>query len=129
MAERKNGHLLKTTQALLFIGKVPKNYWGEVVLTTTYIIINRLPSRTLETKIPVEILNSFFLDGLIPRIFRCMTFAHVPSQNLDKLEPRAIRCVFLGYSATKKGYNCFNPTTKKWYIFANVTFLETPFFL
>jgi len=59
-----------------------------------------------------------------------MAFAHVRSQNRDKLDPWAVRCVFLGYSATQKGYKCYKPTTKKWYISADVTFLETkPFFL
>nr|CAN76639.1 hypothetical protein VITISV_027481 [Vitis vinifera] len=29
VAERKNGHLLNTTRALLFQGNVPKSYWGE----------------------------------------------------------------------------------------------------
>nr|KYP73597.1 Retrovirus-related Pol polyprotein from transposon TNT 1-94 [Cajanus cajan] len=43
VAERKNLHLLEVTRALLFQMFVPKNYWGKVVLTVTY-LINRLPT-------------------------------------------------------------------------------------
>ena len=106
VAERKNGHLLNTTRALLFQGNVPKSYWGEAVLTVTY-MINRIPSQVLHNKSPVEILKSFYphfrtSNGLTPRVFGCTTFVHVHSQHRDKLDPRAIKCVFLGYSSTKK---------------------------
>ena len=62
-------------------------------------------------------------------IFGCTTFVHVHNQHRDKLDPRAIKCVFLGYSSTKKGYKCYNPSARKFYIFADVTFIENkPFF-
>lgn len=35
--ERKNGHLLNSTRALLFHGNVPKTYWGEGLLHTRLI--------------------------------------------------------------------------------------------
>jgi len=35
IAERKNGHLLEHTRALLFQYHVPKKFWGEVFLTAT----------------------------------------------------------------------------------------------
>ncbi|RVX16318.1 Retrovirus-related Pol polyprotein from transposon TNT 1-94 [Vitis vinifera] len=133
VAERKNGHLLNTTRALLFQGNVPKSYWGEVVLTATY-MINRIPSRVLDNKSPIKILKSFYphfrtSNELTPRVFGCTTFVHVHSQHRDKLDPRAIKYVFLGYSSTKKGYNCYNPSTIKFYISADVTFTENkPFF-
>ena len=42
IAERKNGHLLDQTRAILFQNHVPKKYWGDTLLTATY-LINRLP--------------------------------------------------------------------------------------
>ena len=41
---------------------------------------------------------------LPPRIFGCVAFVHVLDPGLDKLSPRARKCVFLGYSRTQKGY-------------------------
>jgi len=47
IAERKNGHLLNQTKALLFQNHVPKKFWGEALLTATY-LINMLPSKIIE---------------------------------------------------------------------------------
>jgi len=90
VAEKKVGHIL-------FQGNVPKSYWGEAVLTAAH-MINRLPSRVLENKSPIEILNSFYphlktSNGLIPRIFGCTAFVHVHNQHRGKLDPRAIKCL------------------------------------
>lgn len=59
VAERKNGHLLDQTRAMLFQNKVPKKFWGEAVLTASY-LINRLPSSVLDSKTPMEVLSSFY---------------------------------------------------------------------
>ena len=88
IAERKNGHLLDQTRALLFHQNVPKYLWGEVVLTSTY-LINRLPSRVLRFKSPMDVLSSFYPNlsvssNLKPRIFGCVSFVHVHSQDRKK---------------------------------------------
>ena len=59
VAERKNGHLLEKTRALLFQRHVPKSYWGEAVLTATH-LINRLTTAVLGGKSPMDILSTFF---------------------------------------------------------------------
>ena len=127
IAERKNGHLLNATIAL-FHGNMPKHYWGEAVLTATY-LINRIPSRVLDNKSPMEILNTHYphfrtSNGLIPRIFGCTAFVHVHRPNRGKLDHRAIKCLFVGYSSTQKGYKCFHPPSRKFYISVDVTFFE-----
>lgn len=61
VAETKNGHLLATTRAFLFKKNVPKNYWGEAALNVAH-IINRLPSRVLDFKSPMQVLSTFFPD-------------------------------------------------------------------
>ena len=81
----------------------------------------------------VEILKSFYphfriSNGLTPRVFGCTAFVYVHSQHRDKLDPRAIKCVFLDYSFTQKGYKCYNPSTRKFYISTNVTFTKNKHF-
>nr|KYP63246.1 Retrovirus-related Pol polyprotein from transposon TNT 1-94 [Cajanus cajan] len=128
IAERKNGHLLDQTRALLFQHEVPKRFWGEAVLTACY-LINRLPSSILASKSPMEVLSSFYpnvstSNQLIPRIFGCVSFVHVHSGNRGKLDPRALKCVFIGYSSTQKGYKCYHPPSRKFFVSRDVTFFE-----
>ena len=44
VAERKTRRLLDIARSLLFSVSAPKSYWGDAVLTNTY-LINRLPTR------------------------------------------------------------------------------------
>ncbi|RDX64141.1 hypothetical protein CR513_57335, partial [Mucuna pruriens] len=96
IAKTKNGHLQDQTRALLFQKKnVPKNYWGENVLTATY-LINRLPFSVLGFKSPMEIISSFYpnvstTNNLTPWFFRCVSFVQVHSQGRGKLDPRALK--------------------------------------
>ena len=48
--------------------------------------------------------------------------------NIETLDPRAIKCVFLGYSFTKKSYKCYNPSTRKFYTSTDVTFIKNKHF-
>ena len=102
VAERKNRHLLEITRALRFQMNVPKFYWGEVVLTSAY-LINRLPSRVLSGVSPVQVLTRFFpsvpiMSSLQNRVFGCSAFVHVHGPHRGKLDPRAIKCIFIGYA-------------------------------
>jgi len=120
VAERKNRHLLEVARALLFSSKVPNYLWGEAVLTAAY-LINRMSSKVLNFQTGVS-------TGLTLKIFGCTAFVH-EHKNVGKLEPRAIKCVFVGYSPTQKGYKCFDPKNKKMFVTMDVTFFENkPFF-
>lgn len=106
IAERKNKHLLEVVKALTFTMAVPKTFWGEDVLIATY-LINRMPSRVLNFKTPLDTLkNSYPLSKLFcplsPKVFGCVAFVHVHNQNRGKLDPRALRCVFLNFLLPKK---------------------------
>jgi hypothetical protein len=48
---------------------------------------------------------------------------------VGKLDPRVVKYVFLGYSATQKGYVYWNPEEKRLFVCMNVTFRESvPYF-
>ena len=128
LAERKNRHLLEVARALMFSTNVPKHFWGDAVLTACY-LINRLPSKILNYQTPLSYFSSLsptyhVFSQLDSRVFGCVVFVHVPSQGRSKLDPRSLKCVFLGYSATQKGYRCYCPQKRKYYISTDVTFFE-----
>ncbi|KAG6512389.1 hypothetical protein ZIOFF_030500 [Zingiber officinale] len=63
------------------------------------------------------------------KIFGCTCFVHVQTGHRDKLDPRAVKCIFLGYSQTQKGYKCFDFLSKKLYVTRDVRFAEQiPYF-
>lgn len=62
-------------------------------------------------------------------MFGCTAFTHVHSHLRGKLDPRAIKCVFIGYSPIQKECKCYDPSTKRVFVSLDVTFFEnTPFF-
>ena len=44
---------------------------------------------------------------------------------MGKLDPRAVKCVFVGYSATQKGYVCWSPVERRLFVSMDVTFRES----
>ena len=67
--------------------------------------------------------------SLTPRVFDCVAFVHVLDPGRDKLSPRARKCIFLGYSRTHKGYRCYSPESRRYFVSVDVPFFEsTPFF-
>jgi hypothetical protein len=57
LKEKKNRHLLDVTGNLMFAMIVPKYLWSEAIMTSAY-LINRMSSRVLEHKTPMECLTS-----------------------------------------------------------------------
>jgi hypothetical protein len=44
--------------------------------------------------------------------------------NVEKLNPRDMKCIFVGYSSTQKGYVYWSPVEKRLFVSINVTFRE-----
>src|SRR3954466_10553246 len=129
VAEHKNRHLVETTRTLLLHGNVPLGFWGDAVLMACY-LINCMPSSVFNNKIPHSILlpNSP-LHPIPPRVFGSTCFVHNLSPGLDKLSARSLKCVFLGYHRSQKGYRCYSHTLQRYLVSADVTFFESvPYF-
>ena len=112
----------------MFTTNVPKHFWGEVVLIATY-LINRMPSRVLKFQTPCQTLllsypDTRIISSLPLKVFGCTTFVHIHQRHQSKLDPKATKCLFLGYSPTKKGYKCYSPITRRFYTSMDVTFFE-----
>lgn len=52
----------------------------------------------------------------------CFVRDHRPS--VGKLDPRAVRCIFLDYASSQKGYQCWDLIGRKLYASMDVTFRE-----
>ena len=68
------------------------------------------------------------MSSLQNRVFGCSAFVHVHGPHRGKLDPRAIKCIFIGYASDKKGYKCYHPPSRRVYISMDVTFQESESF-
>ncbi|KAM1692791.1 hypothetical protein PS2_031824 [Malus domestica] len=128
VAERKNQDLLEKTRSLMIQMNVPKKFWSQALLTATY-IINRLPTRVLNTKSPFEVMKGRPIDLSHLRTFGCTCYVHIQALHRDKLDPRAAKCVFMGYASSQKSYKVYNPNTGKLAVSRDVRFDEySPYF-
>ncbi|KAL0342454.1 UNVERIFIED_CONTAM: Retrovirus-related Pol polyprotein from transposon TNT 1-94 [Sesamum calycinum] len=95
-----NRTLLNKVRCLLISSGLAKSFWGEALLTAAYLIKNS-PSVPLLGKVPEHVWSGKNVDLSSLRVFGCSAFVF---QNNDKLEPRAQKCVFIGYPEGVKGY-------------------------
>ena len=59
VAKRKNRHILEVARSIMFSNNVPKYFWGEAILTATY-LIDRMSSRILKFQNPRQVLMQNF---------------------------------------------------------------------
>ena len=117
VAERKYRHILDVARTLMI--------HMSVVLSACY-LINRMLFSFLNKRSLFSCLyankNPF---SVTPCVFGCTCFVQDLSLGLDKLSPRSLKCVFVGYSRTQKEYKCYNSSTRKYLVSADVTFFES----
>lgn len=58
------------------------------------------------------------------KVFECIANVHIRDKLHSKLDPKAEKCVFLGYSLEQKGYRCYNPITRELRVSRDVVFGE-----
>lgn len=88
-----------------------------------------MPSRVLHLQTPyIRLLETYphirLLTDIPIKILGCAAIVHIHHHLCSKLDPRTIKCIFLGYSSTQKGYKCYSPMPQKFYHSIYVTFFE-----
>ena len=125
VAERKNRILLEITRSLMFESHLPAHYRPEALATATY-LTNRLPTKAMAFQTPLDTLKNHTSipssHSLPPRVFGCVVYLHIPKCVRTKLEPRTIKCVFLGYGLLKKASLFITECIQLW----TVIYLKIP---
>lgn len=86
--------------------------------------MNRSPSAAINQQIPQEVWSNQPVDYSGLKIFGCPAYAHTRD---GKLEPRAKKCMFIGYAQGVKGYRLWcieDPRSPKIIISRDVIFDE-----
>ena len=99
--ERKNRHLMEVAHYLLLSTSLPSYMWGCCSYCT-------YPSTCLIPEVP-------------HCVFGCTAYVHRHGPNQVKFTHRALVCVFVGYSLHQRGYKCFHPSSRKYFISMDVS--------
>ena len=102
---------------------MPHCYWVEAVSIAVY-IMNRTPTAAVHDMTPEEKFSGRKPDLAHLKVFGCIAYVHVPDELRTKLDPKAEKCVFIGYSLEQKGYKCYNPVMHKLRVSRDVVFDE-----
>lgn len=119
--ERKHRHITEMGLTLLFHSDTPMNLWIEAFSTAVY-IINRLPTPTLNTKSPYELVYKQVPLFASFHVFGCKVYLCLHDYVKTKFQRKSLPCVFIGYSPSHKEFRCLEPSTSRVYITCNAQF-------
>ena len=98
-------------------------FWMEALMCANY-VLNRCPTKALKTVTPYEAWNGQKPMVSHMRMLCCLVYSLVPAQQRHKLQDKAIKCIFIGYSAENKGYRLYHPLIDKIIVSQDVVFAE-----
>ena len=103
-----------------------KAFWAEALSYAVH-LVNRLPVSGNGGKTPLEVWSGTpVIDYDKLHVFGCPAYYHVTN---SKLDPRAKKAKFMGFSKGVKGYRLWCPETSKIVNSRDVTFDESGMFL
>ncbi|MCO5611256.1 hypothetical protein L7F22_065508 [Adiantum nelumboides] len=98
-------------------------YWAEAASTAVYTM------NTTRTAAVHDMTLEETFTGKKPnvshfKVFGCIAYVHVRDELRTKLDPKAKKCVFIGYLVEQKGYKCYNIVTRQVRVSRDVVFDE-----
>jgi len=105
-----NRTLVESALSMITHANLPNCYWAEAVATTT----NRTPSNAFkEHTTPYERWYCRKPNVSHLRVFGCIAYAHIQDGERRKLDQKAEKLRFVGYSIKSKGYRLLNEETRQ----------------
>ena len=74
----------------------PHHFWAEAVNTCVY-IMNKTPTVVVHGVTLEEKYSGKKPDLPHLKVFGCIAYVHIPNELCPKLDPKAKRCIFVGY--------------------------------
>ena len=127
IAERMNRTLVESAKAMMNHAGLPNCYWAEAIACACY-IRNRVVTAALSgNATPFEKWYGKKPDLTGMRVFGCTAYGHVPDEKRQKLDNKAEKYRFVGYSLNSKGYRLYDEHSRRIIISRDVTFNENDF--
>jgi hypothetical protein len=112
VAERMNRTLTERARSMRIQSGLPKQFWAEAINTAAY-LINRGPSVPLEQRIPEEVWSGKEVNLSWLKVFGCTAYVHISDHARGKLDPKSLKCTFIGYGGDEFGYRLWDDQNKK----------------
>ncbi|KAJ0735425.1 putative RNA-directed DNA polymerase [Helianthus annuus] len=114
---------MELSRSMIKTKHLSRSYWAEAVACATY-LLNRASTKSVPNKTPQEVWSGNKPSIGHLRVFGCVAYAHIPKQYRGKLDDKAEKAIFVGYSEHSKAYKLHNPVTNKIIISRDVVFDE-----
>jgi len=110
-------------RCMLYSKGLHKRFWAEAIRCANF-ILNRVSNRAVLHVTPEEKWNGRKPDISNFKVFDSECWVHISDEKRKKLDPKAHKCIFIGYSEDSKAYRLFDPSTQGVIISRYVQFHE-----
>ncbi|KAD7117435.1 hypothetical protein E3N88_04703 [Mikania micrantha] len=102
IAERKNRTLKEMMNAMLISSGMSQDMWGEVILSATY-LLNKIPFKKKDVT-PYELWMGRNPSYKYLKVWWCQAKVVVPPPKVQRIGPKTVDCVFIGYAHHSSAY-------------------------
>lgn len=124
IAERKNRTLVKKARSMLKASGLAKSFWADAISTSAY-VSNISSTYAIKGKTSHEAQFGVKIKVSHLRVFGCVAFVHIPVQNLQKLDNRIVKGIFIRYCTDAKAYRIYVPKSAKVLVSIDIRFIES----
>ena len=100
------------------------SFWGEAIATATY-LRNRMVSAAIKSPYQLRYGKNPNLKNI--HVFSCIVYIHIPDGDRKKLDKKAQKLRFIGYTETAGNYTVWDGNKQKYYVRHDVVFNENDF--
>ena len=118
---------MESAKATLSHSNLRNKFWAEAVATTAYLCNHTTTSANEQQLTPFEKWYGHKPNLSHLKVFGCAAYCHVPNAVRRKLDKKARKMCFIGYSKNPKGYWLIDLSTNKVVTRRDVVFNETDF--
>ena len=124
VAERLNRTLVELVRSMLHHKQLPKTLWAEALSVAMH-VRNRVTTRGLPyNTTPYEIVYGKKPNLSYLRVFGSRCWYNLRRPDVDKLDPRALEAIMIGYARGSQGYKLWDTAEQKVIVSRDVRFDE-----
>ena len=124
--ERAHRTVSDQVTAMLNEANLPIQFWFHAFVAFLH-VLNRTPTAPLPDQTPHEAWLKKKPDVSHLRVWGCLAYVHVQKDKRKSFGSHMEKCIFVGYPAGYKGWQFYNPVTKKFIISERAEFDERYF--